>query len=74
VNYVCKAARFEVFTAMKILVVVFWVVTPCCHVAGYLRFRGPLWRWKQHDPPKRWYLTTSLYLTHYYCGLDDRIL
>jgi hypothetical protein len=35
-----KVARFEVFTAMKIQVVVFWVVSPC-NVVGYQRFGGP---------------------------------
>jgi hypothetical protein len=33
--------RFEVFTAMKIQVQFFWVVTPCGVVVGYQRFRGP---------------------------------
>jgi hypothetical protein len=30
-----KDATFEVFTAMKIHVIVFWVVTPCSDVVGY---------------------------------------
>jgi hypothetical protein len=34
-------ARYEVFTAVKIQVDVFWVVTPCSVVVGYRRFRGP---------------------------------
>jgi hypothetical protein len=33
--------RFEVFTAMKIQLEVFWVVTPCSVVLGKQRFRGP---------------------------------
>jgi len=33
--------RFELFTPLKIQVVVFWVLTPCSVVAGYQRFRGP---------------------------------
>jgi hypothetical protein len=31
---------FEAFTAVKIQVQVFWVVTLCCVVVGYQRFRG----------------------------------
>jgi hypothetical protein len=34
------ATRF-VFTAVKIQVEVFWVVTPCSVVVGYQCFRGP---------------------------------
>jgi len=34
-------ARFQVYTAMKIRVVVYWVVTP--------------WQWRMKGPPKRWY-------------------
>jgi hypothetical protein len=37
--YLCT--RFEVFTAVKIQVQVFWVVTPCNDVVGYQRFRNP---------------------------------
>jgi len=37
VHYV---ARFVVLTAVKIQLVVFWVVTPCNVVARYRRFRG----------------------------------
>jgi hypothetical protein len=33
-------ARFEVFTAVKIQVQVFWVVKPCSVVVGYQRFTG----------------------------------
>jgi len=33
-----KTARFEVFTAMKIKVAVFWVVTTCNDVVGYQSF------------------------------------
>jgi len=36
-----RFAAFEVFTAVKIQVEVFWVVTPCSVVVGYRRFRGP---------------------------------
>jgi len=34
-------ARCEVCTAMKIHIVVFWVVTPCRDEVGYQRFGGP---------------------------------
>jgi hypothetical protein len=33
--------RPELFTAMKIQVAVFWVVTPCNDVVGYQRFGEP---------------------------------
>jgi hypothetical protein len=36
-----REVRFEVFTAMKILVFVFWVVILCNDVGGYQCFRGP---------------------------------
>jgi hypothetical protein len=32
--------ELEVFTAVKISIVVFWVVTPCSIVGGYMRFGG----------------------------------
>jgi len=32
--------RFEIFTAMKIQVVILWVMTPCSDVAGYQCFGG----------------------------------
>jgi len=35
------AARFKVFTEVKIQVEVFWVVMPYSVVVGYQRFRGP---------------------------------
>jgi hypothetical protein len=53
----------EVFTAVKMLVLVFGVVMPyglvgrcfgemcCLHIQP--------WRWRQYVPPKRWYLPTS---------------
>jgi hypothetical protein len=34
------SATFETFTAVKIWVVVFWVMTPCSPVGGYQRFDG----------------------------------
>jgi hypothetical protein len=36
-----KDGRYDVFTAVKIQVEVFWVVTPCCVVIAYQRFGGP---------------------------------
>jgi len=33
-------ARFDVFTAMKIKIVVFHIVAPCSDVVGYQRFGG----------------------------------
>jgi hypothetical protein len=33
--------RFEVLTAVKIQVEVFWFVMPCIVVIGYQRFRSP---------------------------------
>jgi len=41
-------ARFEVFTAVKIQVEIFWVVTQCSVVAGYQRFGGPCCLLPQH--------------------------
>jgi hypothetical protein len=35
-----KHVTLEFFTTMKILVVVFWVMTPCNDVVGYRRFGG----------------------------------
>jgi len=39
----------QVFTAMKILVMVFWVMTP--------------WRSRQHGSLKRWYPTIAIRIT-----------
>jgi hypothetical protein len=36
-----KKGRLKVFMAMKIQVMVFWVLTPCSDVVGYQIFRGP---------------------------------
>jgi len=35
-----QSTRFEVFTAVKIQVEVFWVVTPCSVAVGHQRFGG----------------------------------
>jgi hypothetical protein len=37
-----SGARFEVLTAMKILVEILQAVTPCSVLVGYQRFGGPL--------------------------------
>jgi len=50
-------ASLEIFTAMNIHVMVFWVATQRSDVIGYQRFGGP-WRWTQLGPPKRWYPTS----------------
>jgi hypothetical protein len=56
-SYWSSKCETEVFTAVKIQVEVFWVVTPWSVVAGYQRFR----RWRQRGLPKRWYPTTTLH-------------
>jgi hypothetical protein len=38
---ICLEIIFDVFTAMKFQVEVFWVVTPCNFVVGYQLFEGP---------------------------------
>jgi hypothetical protein len=32
--------RFEVFTVVKILIIIIWVVTPCNCIGGYQQFEG----------------------------------
>lgn len=44
---------FEVFTAVKMWIVVFWVVAPCSIVGGYLRFGG---KYRRHLQDKRSFL------------------
>jgi hypothetical protein len=56
INIAYFEPSFEIFNFE-----VFWVVMPCSAVVGHQRFRGPCWRRRQHGPPKRWYLTTTLY-------------
>jgi len=62
-----SGATFEVFTAVKIQVEFFWIVTPCSAVVGYLSvcfIPSPVtspWRWMQHGPLKHLYLTTTLH-------------
>jgi len=60
---------------MMIQVVVFWVVTLCSNMVEHLCFKEPCclslqgeieystlyWRWRQQDPVKCWYPTTSLH-------------
>jgi hypothetical protein len=48
--------RFEVFTAVKIQVKIFWVVTLCSVVFQ----RTLLLQWQQ-NPLKQWYLTPTLH-------------
>jgi len=36
-------------------VVGFWVLTFCTDMVRCRRFGRPPWRWRQPDPPKRWY-------------------
>jgi hypothetical protein len=50
-----SCVRLNALTAVKILIFVFWVETPC-------GLYGWLWRWKQYVPPKRWYQRTSMYI------------
>jgi hypothetical protein len=52
--------RFEVCTAVKIQVAVFWIMAPCSVVVGYQRFRGPCCLHLQHGSLKRRCLTTTL--------------
>jgi len=60
-------ARFEVFTAVEMELMVCWFVAPCSVVVGYQRFGGPCclrlqpWRWGKLCPPKRLYPTTTLH-------------
>jgi hypothetical protein len=57
---------FEVFTAVKIHIVIFWVMTPCTLVGRYQSFGGTYClhlqcgRRRQCIPPKRWYPPTRL--------------
>jgi hypothetical protein len=46
-----NGARFDVFTAVKIQVNVFWIVTLCSVSVGY--HPAPPWRWRQQLLPKR---------------------
>jgi hypothetical protein len=57
-----QVARFKVFTAMEIQLVIFWFVTPCSVAVRIPTFRMSMlppyseWRrWRQHGPLKRWY-------------------
>jgi len=40
-----NVVKLQVFTVMKIHVVVFWVVTPCNDVVGYQHFGGSMALW-----------------------------
>jgi len=50
-------AKFEVFTAMKILFVVFWFVTPCSDVVEHQLFGGPWYLHLQGEMQKTWIFT-----------------
>jgi hypothetical protein len=45
---------FEIFTAVVIQVLIFWVMTPWSFPC----------RWRQNGPPKLWYPTTKLHSCH----------
>jgi len=57
--------RSKVLTAMKMSVLIFWVVTPYGFVGKYQLYEGTYcfhlhgWRWKQYVSPSGWYLSTS---------------
>jgi hypothetical protein len=57
-------ARFEVFTAAKIQVEVFWIVMPCRVAVGYQHFGRPCCLHLQGEvfqgPLKHYYPTTTL--------------
>jgi len=40
-NIQIEFARLQIFTAIKIQVSLFWIVTRCSDVVGYERFGGP---------------------------------
>jgi hypothetical protein len=39
-KYLVLCVRFEILAAVKISIVVFWVVTPCGLIGGYQHFGG----------------------------------
>jgi hypothetical protein len=55
-----RHVRLEVLTTVKMLMLVFWVATPCVLAAKYQRFGETYclhlqpWRWRQYVSPKRW--------------------
>jgi hypothetical protein len=67
--HVMLSVSFVVFTAVRIHVEVFWVVTTCNVLVGYRRFGWPCcyhlhtspWRRTQHGPLKRWYPIKTLH-------------
>jgi hypothetical protein len=48
--------RLEVLMVVNMSVLVFWVVPLCGIAVGYKRLRGTCCLYRQHVPPKRWYL------------------
>jgi hypothetical protein len=53
--------KFEVLPAVKMSMLVFWVVTPCGLAVRYQRLRGTYclhlqgWKWRKYVAPKRCY-------------------
>jgi hypothetical protein len=56
--------NFEVLTAVKMSMMVFWIVTPCGLVGSLysnVSEEHTPWRWRRYVSPKRWYPPTSLH-------------
>jgi hypothetical protein len=61
--------KYEIWglTAVTVLMVVFWAVTPCGLTYGYQCYGGTYclhlhgWRWRPYVALKRWYPTVSLH-------------
>jgi hypothetical protein len=54
--------RFEVFTAVKTQIKVFWAMMLCSVAVGYQHFRGPCClQLQQHGPSICWYPTATLH-------------
>jgi len=54
----CLGVRLENFTAMKVCVMVIWIVTTCTDTVGYQHFGEWRQRCRQYGPPKCWYPTS----------------
>jgi hypothetical protein len=58
------SARFDVLTAVKIRVEIFWVVTPCNDSVGYQRFEdlaAGIFMVQHQDSLKHWYPVPTLH-------------